>query len=115
MIAHVVLFRPRADLSSAAREALVDALRHALSHIPRIKRAHVGRRVAIGRAYEQENALQFPYVALLEFETERDLLDYLNHPAHSALGEQFSATAEAALVYDYELIDADRATDLLER
>ena len=113
MIAHVVLFKPKPSLSADERDTLVAALEHALTNIPLIKRAHVGRRITIGRPYENENAQQFPYAAILEFESEHALQEYLNHPAHQRLGEQFYYTSESALVLDFALIEGGKARELL--
>ena len=113
MIAHVVLFRPRTNLSVEERHVLVDALANAINNIPMIRRAHVGRRTVLGRQYDNMNAQQVPYAAILEFDSEADLRAYLDHPAHEKLGEQFYVTSDASLVFDFELVDGDRARDLL--
>lgn len=113
MIAHVVLFRPQAGLTSAERATFIRALEHALVNIPLIKRARVGRRVVLGRHYDEQNTNQFPFAAIIEFDTEDDLRQYLNHPAHKALGEQFYYASEAALVFDFDMMESDRAKELL--
>jgi hypothetical protein len=114
MIAHVVLFRPKADLRDDERRAFVTGLEHALVKIPLIKRARVGRRLTIGRLYDEQNTHDFPFVAILEFDTEDDLRAYLEHPAHQMLGAQFYLTADAALVFDYELLEGPQVRELLE-
>ena len=113
MIAHVFLFRPKANLTDDERQALIGALAHALENIPLIGRALIGRRKILGRQYDGFNTLQFPYAAILEFESEHDLRAYLDHPAHEILGEQFYFTSESALVFDFELLGPDRARELL--
>lgn len=113
MIVHLVLFRPRADLPPEARAGFVSTLQQAFANIPHITRAHVGRRVTIGRQYDDQNLQQFPYVAIVEFADEADLRAYLDHPAHRALGEQFYVVSDAAAVYDFELLDAGNAARLL--
>lgn len=113
MIAHVVLFKPRATLAEQDREAFVAAFETALSNISLIRRARVGRRVTLGRLYDGLNPQDFPFAAILEFESESDLLAYLDHPAHRALGEQFYLTSDAAMVLDFDLIDADGVRALL--
>jgi hypothetical protein len=113
MIAHVVLFRPKANLGEDQRRAFVTALEHALVNIPLIKRARVGRRLTIGRLYDEQNTHDFPFVAILEFDSENDLRAYLEHPAHHMLGAQFYATADAAFVFDYELLEGLQVRDLL--
>ena len=103
MIAHVVLFKPRGDLSDAARRDLVDALTRALAEIPSIRRSRVGRRVLHGRPYESLMRTNYEYAAILEFDDVAGLEAYLEHPAHEALGAQFFAVFEEALMYDFEL------------
>ena len=108
MVAHVVLFRPKPGLTDAERNAFIDALESALTRIPLITRALVGGRITIGRAYDQQNAEQFPFAAILEFASEADLREYLDHPAHRRLGEQFYLAAERALVFDFAVTDDPR-------
>jgi hypothetical protein len=113
VIAHLVLFKPRASLSDAERRQFLLALEHALVSIPSIARARVGRRRRLGRQYDQESSADFPFAALLEFRDEAGLRAYLDHPAHQSLGEQFYTASESALALDYDLIEADRVRDLL--
>lgn len=113
MIAHVVLFRPQAGLTDAERATFIGALEHALVNIPLIKRARVGRRIVLGQQYDEQNAHHFPFAAILEFEHESDLRRYLDHPAHKTLGEQFYYAAEAALVFDFDMMESDRVIELL--
>lgn len=113
MIAHIVLFRPRTSLTDHERRVLVDALTHAMKNIPSVRRAHIGRRTILGRQYDSMNAQQFPFAAILEFESEADLRTYLDHPAHEKLGEQFYFTSDGALAFDYEMLEPERASDLL--
>jgi hypothetical protein len=113
MIAHVVLFKPKPTLSAGERAVFVDSLQHALNNIALIKRARVGRRITVGRLYDEQTPHDFPFAAILEFGSEADLREYLNHPAHTRLGEQFYTAAESALVFDFELLEGDRASELL--
>jgi Stress responsive A/B Barrel Domain len=113
MVAHVVLFTPRSDLSPAQRAAFVDTLERALANIPVIKRARIGHRLNTGRQYDVQNPHQFPYAAILEFETEDDLRAYLDHPAHHALGEQFYIASEDALAVDFNMAEGNRAREIL--
>jgi hypothetical protein len=103
MVAHVVLFTPKAALDAAARQRLVEAFEHALGNIPMIQRAHIGRRVLVGRPYEQLMTVNYQYAAILEFDTTADLKAYLAHEAHESLGRQFFEAFEIALMYDYEM------------
>ena len=103
MIAHVVLFRLRTDLSADDRRALVDAWSTALGNIPEIRRARVGRRVRIGRSYESLTRIDFPYAAVLEFNDAQALRAYLDHPAHEAMATRLFAAIEDTLIYDFEV------------
>jgi hypothetical protein len=113
MVAHVVLFRPKADLSRDQQRAFIAALEHALSTIPQITRARVGRRVTLGRDYDAQNAQSFPFAAIIEFEDVEGLRGYLEHPAHEMLGAQFYVTSEAAMVFDFELLPGDALERLM--
>ena len=68
----------------------------------------------MGRQYDALNSAEFPYIAILEFESTADLLAYLAHPAHEALGVQFYASSESALAYDFELLNPSQTAALLE-
>src|SRR5688572_23082807 len=106
MIAHVVLFEPRPDLSDAERTTFISTLERALAEIPVIRRARVGRRATMGRLYDTRNSQNSSFVAILEFDDETALRTYLDHPAHTALGEQFYRAGCAALAFDFVLKDA---------
>jgi hypothetical protein len=103
MIAHVVLFRPRADLTPAAKQALADAFVTAARGIPSIRRARAGRRVTLGRSYEALMRVDYQYAAVLEFDDVAGLEAYLEHPSHADLAARFFESFEEALMYDFEL------------
>ena len=103
MIAHIVLFRLRPDVSLDDRRAVLDAWATALKGIPVIRRARVGRRVRIGRSYESLTRLDFPYAAVIEFDNMEALRAYLDHPAHEAMATRLFAAIEDTLIYDFEI------------
>ena len=113
MIAHLVLFRPRPNLSDADRRGLADGLVGALNEIPSIRRARVGRRVTHGRPYESLMRVDYTYAALLEFDDVAGLKAYLEHPSHEALGNRFFETFEEALMYDFDLKEGVEAVQEL--
>ena len=113
MVAHVVLLRIKSSLSGADREALLEAMRVAFTGIAEVKRVRIGKRILIGRGYETQMAEHFEYSAIIEFDSEADLRVYLDHPKHLELGKRFFESVDAALVYDYVTVDADRVTELL--
>lgn len=113
MIAHIVLFQPRADLTAAERRAVIEGLTAAARSAPGVRRCRVGRRVTHGLpGYEQAMREPFDYAAIIEFDDVEGLRDYLRHPAHAGIGAQFTSAASAALAYDYEVIDVGEAERL---
>jgi len=107
MIAHVVLFRPKPNLSTDERGALVAAFARALREIPAVRHSRVGRRITHGRGYEQLMRESYDYIAILEFDDVEGLKAYLQHPAHEELAERFFSAFETALIYDYVMKDGD--------
>ena len=103
MVAHVVLFRPRANVSETERQAMFNALRAASRDIPSVRRFQIGNRVVHGAGYEQRMAADYPYTAIIEFDDLAGLEAYLAHPQHEELGHLFYALLDSALVYDYEM------------
>ena len=102
MISHVVLFRPKPQLASDERAALINALKHAVDGIPQIKHAAIGKRILLNRpGYETAMAEHFEYSAILDFDSEADLRAYLDHPAHVDLGNLLFTLADAVLSYDF--------------
>ena len=112
MIAHVVLFQPRADLSSADLHSFAASFERAMTSIPQVRRARVGQRITLGRLYDQQNIRDFSHAAIIEFDSEDDLRTYLDHPVHTELGERFYQTAEAALVVDLQLMEGEGAVEV---
>ena len=77
MIAHVILFSPRADLSPAARRELLDALVAASAGIPSIRQFRVGRRIKHGLpGYEQMMRDDYEFAAIVEFDDVEALKSY---------------------------------------
>jgi hypothetical protein len=113
MIAHVVLFRPRAGLPGPERERLADAFSIAVAEIGSIRRVRVGRRITHGRGYEALMTTDYSHMAIFEFDDVTALESYLRHPAHEALAARFFAAFEVALMYDFDLLEGKDAPRLL--
>ena len=113
MVAHIVLFRPRPDLSHADRLAFIHAFETALTEIPGIRRVRIGRRLRHGRDYERLMAENMEYALVLEFDDLSGLRGYLEHPAHDEVGARFNASIAAGYVYDYEVRDEAALGELL--
>lgn len=115
MIAHVILFQPRPDLTRAERRAVLAALESAAREAPTVRACRVGRRVRHGLAgYEQSMTQHFEFAAIIEFDDLEGLRAYLHHPAHQTIGHQFSTAAAAALAYDYDMGGLEDAHRLME-
>ena len=107
MVTHVVLMKPRPDLSAADRETFVAAFEHALREIPGIRNVRIGRRVTFGAGYEQTAPDAADFLAAIDFDDVASLQAYLRHPAHDELGACFGRSLSAAMVYDFEVGGAD--------
>ena len=111
MIAHVILFQPRQGLNAEQRDAVIAALAAAAREAPTVRSCRVGRRVKHGLpGYEQAMSQNFEFAAILEFDDVHGLREYLQHPAHDAIGNHFMTAAAAALAYDYEMVGLEEAS-----
>ena len=102
MVWHVVLMKPRADLTAADARALVDALRHAAGAIPAVRELRVGRRVMHGAQYETQSPDSADFLVSIGFDDLAALQTYLRHPAHDELAARFYRSLSSALIYDFE-------------
>ena len=106
MIAHVILYEPKQEVSIERRQAILDALIATAREIPSVRGLRLGRRIRHGRpGYEQMMREDFEYAVILEFDDVAGLTVYLSHPRHAALGDHFTQSSAAALAYDYEMTD----------
>ena len=106
MIAHLILFKPRPELTAVERQAILKTVEDAAATIPAIRRIRLGVRVRHGRpGYEQMMKEDYEYAVIIEFDDLAALTAYLAHPQHAAIGKHFSASAADALAYDYEMVD----------
>ena len=103
MIAHVVLFRPKPDLSTDDRRSLVAAFERAIREIPVVRSVRVGRRVTNGAGYEERMPEAADYLIVIDFDDLAALQTYLRHPAHEELGARFNQSLSSALIYDFEV------------
>ena len=102
MVFHLVLLKPRPDLSRASRLALVAAFERAVMEIPTVRGTRVGRRIKHGAGYEATAPDAADFCVTIEFDDVAGLQAYLAHPAHAELGRRFGDSLSAALVYDFE-------------
>ena len=106
MIVHVVMIEPHANLHRSLVDDAIADLEKAAREIPSIRRLRVGTRVRHGfPGYEQAMSVDFTYAAIVEFDDQRALEEYLRHPSHAVLSRHFAALGERRLAYDYEVRD----------
>lgn len=103
MVWHLVLMKPKADLSPGDRQSLVDAFNHAVREIPTVRDVQIGRRLIHGAAYEMAAPDSADYVASIAFDDLAGLQTYLGHPAHEELAARFYQSLRSALIYDFEM------------
>jgi stress responsive alpha/beta barrel protein len=99
---HVVLLKPKADLSGSDRAALIAAFNLATREISTVREVRVGRRVSHGAAYEATAPDSADYLVSIGFDDLEGLQAYLRHPAHAELSARFYQCLSAAMVYDFE-------------
>jgi hypothetical protein len=105
MVSHVVLLKPRADLSPSERASFVDAFEQAIRNIPTVRAVRVGTRVRHGAGYEVTSPDNADYIATIDFDDLEGLQTYLRHPAHAPIGQLFGKSLSSALVYDFQMSD----------
>jgi hypothetical protein len=105
MLSHLVLMKPRPDLSTSDRERLIAAFERAVREIPTVQRVRVGRRITHGAGYEARMPDAADYFVMIDFEDAEGLATYLRHPAHEDLGTRFNDSLAAAFVYDFEDVE----------
>jgi Stress responsive A/B Barrel Domain len=116
MIAHIILFAPRSDLSPGQREEILTAFTQAAAAAPTVRHVRIGRRILHGvPGYQQLMRTDFEYAAIVEFDDVAGLEEYLRHPAHAAAGRHFTESAAASLAYDYALVPAGEAAPLASK
>jgi hypothetical protein len=106
MIAHIVLFQPKKELSAEATQLFVDTLTKGFREIPGIRWVRVGKKMEDGVAYAQElGHTPYSHAAVLEFSDRDTFVRYLEHPAHIAIGRQFWEACASTLILDVQTVD----------
>ena len=107
MITHLVLLKPRPDLTASERRDFVRAFERAVQEIPGVRSVRVGRRVTCGAGYECGMLDAADFMAALDFDDVAGLQGYLGDPAHQELGRLFRESLASALVLDFEIAAPD--------
>jgi hypothetical protein len=107
MVSHLVLMKPRTDLSRDEREQFLVAFERALREIPTVRGVRIGRRIVHGAGYEAAAPDAADFLAQIDFDDLGGLQAYLRHPAHDELGARFGRVLSAAMVYDFDAIGVE--------
>jgi Stress responsive A/B Barrel Domain len=106
MIAHIVLFTPKAGLADPERRSFAQSVADTCTRIRQVKRLMLGRRLTVDAGYQRSfGDATYEYAAVLEFETQQDLKEYLQDPRHAALGRLFWQYCERSVVAEMEWLD----------
>jgi len=107
LIAHVVLFNEKSELTTEQRQSFAQLFQDTVRAVPSVSRATIGRSVALDPGYAREfGDKTYRFAAVVEFSEKDGLLAYLNHPLHHELGRLFWEYCESTVVLELETIDA---------
>jgi hypothetical protein len=113
MIAHIVFFEPRAGLILEERRSFLAAIQHAVTVIPELKRAQIGRIAEFGQTPTINGGhVTYSFGAVFQFDSAEGLRTYLSHPAHDKVRELFWKFCASTLIADVVLEDVD--VDVME-
>ena len=112
MMWHVVLLKPRADLSIAGRQALLAAFDRAVREVPSVRDVRIGTRITHGAGYEAGMPDSADFLISIAFADLAGLQTYLRHPAHEQLAARFYESLSSALIYDFAVGGVE---DVVER
>ena len=108
MIAHVVLFQPKGELSADGRRQVLAGIAQVVERCSSVRTCRVGRRVRHGLpGYEQTMTRDYSYALVLEFDDVSGLREYLVHRSvyhhkeadpHALVIPRLQGQAKASLV-----------------
>jgi hypothetical protein len=116
VIAHIVLFRPKADLSDDELRLFAQLFKRVCVEVPGIERVRVGPVIGGGVFTGTEIGLStYSVAAYLEFKDHQALEDYLQDPLHREFAGSFWSCSEETAIADAEMVDpkSDDLADLL--
>ena len=103
MIAHIVLFEPKAGTTVDDRDSFIELMRVTFNEIPSVRRSFIGLRKLIGVGYESEMGDKtYSYASVVEFDDVAGLESYLNHPLHVKVGQLFWQYCERTVIVDVD-------------
>lgn len=106
MIAHIVFFEPKENVTPDQKRSFGQLLVSLASSIDSIKRAYIGRSVRLDPGYDRHfGDKTYSFAAVLEFDDEAGLLEYLKHPKHEELGRLFWLWCDSTAIMEVETRD----------
>ena len=103
MIRHVVAFRFRDEVDAGARQAMVDELNSFPSQFPAMQRWALGENIS-----QRDDT--FTHAFIVEFDTEDELLAYLNSERHERfVQERFRPQIAGRAIVSFEVPDGGAA------
>lgn len=106
MIAHIVHFTPKSELSEDSRQRFASLVVDVLRTVPQIARVTIGRKIDVDPGYGRSmGGAPHAFAVVLEFAGRADLVTYLRHPRHAELGQAFWECCESATVTEVECRD----------
>jgi hypothetical protein len=106
MIAHIVLFNPKAGVSESDIRSFAKTIQGVCRQIQAIQRPQVGRRIDVDAGYPRSfGEKTYRFVAIFEFENSAKLREYLEHPLHRHLGKLFWEMCESTVVIEAAMAD----------
>jgi hypothetical protein len=103
MIAHIVLFSPRTEISEERLRAFAQSVLAICQTIPSVSRAVIGKALQVDPGYSRSMGdTTYQFAAVLEFENQTSLVAYLTHPSHHQLGRAFWEVCESTVVIEVD-------------
>jgi len=101
VILHLVLYKPKPGVTHDELKAFALDLQKLFRAIPAIKRAVVGKRESFDAGYQRGlGDTTYSYLAVLEFDNEAGLVEYLTNPGHRLIGKLFWELCESTSVFE---------------
>jgi hypothetical protein len=105
MIAHIVLFTPKASLRGADARAFASSVIGLLGQAESVERCFVGRAAVVDPGYARNMGDKtYEFAAVLEFRGQSELLAYLTSPMHADLGRLFWEHCDSTVISEVESV-----------
>jgi len=115
VIAHIVLFEPKPEVTPEQRRDFLQSIRDAARRIPAIRNARIGKTFNLYQMPEVSHGqATYSFSAVFEFDDKAGLQSYLTHQVHDRVRLLFWQLCSSTLIVDVELIEpSDESADKL--